>query len=116
MNKPPGIFKPLGILLAIAVVTAFAAGVVPLARSIEAANSPPGIASGNWIPMGDAAGFVITNTGNDFRRGLRTEPNVVRGYFMARRDGSWFRVDSAPDYEAHPAECPNARHNPLYGI
>jgi hypothetical protein len=35
---------------------------------------------------------------------------------MARREGTWFRVDSAPDYQAHPAECPNARHTPLYGI
>ena len=108
--------KALSILLVMGVAGVFAGGVVPLARSIEASSSPPGIASSNWIPMGEAAGFVITNTGNDFRNGLRTEANIVRGYFMGRREGTWFRVDSAPDYAAHPAECPNARTNPLYGI
>src|ERR1700722_1202487 len=104
--------KALSILL----VIALAAGIMPLARSIEVSSLPPGVATGNWIPMGDAAGFVITGVGNDFLNGYRNEPNMVKGHFMARREGTWFRVDSAPDYEAHPAECPNARHTPLYGI
>ena len=104
--------KALSVLLAIAVM----AGIVPLARSIEASSPPPGISTSNWIPMGEAAGFVITGVGDDFLKGFRTEAKTVRGHFMARREGTWFRVDSAPDYEAHPAECPNARHTPLYGI
>jgi hypothetical protein len=28
---------------------------------------------------------------------------VVRGYFMIRRGGTWFRIDSVPDPGAHPA-------------
>jgi hypothetical protein len=56
--------------LSIVLVTAVAAGIIPLARSIETWSLPPGVATANRIPMG----------------------------------------------EAHPAECPNARHTPLYGI
>lgn len=93
--------KALSFLLVIAI----AFGVVPYASSIGAPSTPPGISDSNWIPMGDAAGFVITNTGND-----------VKGYFMARREGTWFRVDATADYEAHPAVCPNARRTPLYGL
>jgi hypothetical protein len=51
MNKAPFVW----------LVVAVAAGVIPLARSIEASSLPPGVAT-------------------------------------------------------HPAECPNARHTPLYGI
>jgi len=51
--------KALSILLVMAV----AAGIIPLARSIETSSLPPGVATGNY-----------------------------------------------------PAECPNARHTPLYGI
>jgi hypothetical protein len=102
--------------LSIVLAAAIAAGAVPFARSIEAPSPPPGISTNNWIPMGDAAGFVITTLGNDFHKGLRSEPNIVKGHFMARREGAWFRVDSSPDYETHPAECPNTRSNPLYGI
>jgi hypothetical protein len=91
--------------LSIVLAAAIAAGAVPFARSIEAPSPPPGISTNNWIPMGDAAGFVITTLGND-----------LKGHFMARREGAWFRVDSSPDYETHPAECPNTRSNPLYGI
>ena len=39
----------------------------------------------------------------------------IEGHFMARRAGTWFRVEPAR-YESHPADCPNARHTPLYGI
>ena len=95
--------KALSILLAIAI----AALVAPFASSIGVPSSPPGIAEGTWIPMGEAAGFVITGSG---------ESSSLKGYFMARREGIWFRVDSTPDYEAHPAVCPNARRNPLFGL
>ncbi len=60
--------------LSVLSIMAVAAGIIPLARSIEASS------------------------------------------LLARREGTSLRVDSAPDYEAHPAECPNARHTPLYGI
>ena len=103
--------KALSILLAIAIT----AIVVPIARSVGTATPPPGILQSDWIPLGDAAGFVITAAG-DLRKGLRAEPNSVKGYFMARREGAWFRVDSSPDYETHPADCPNARKSPVYGL
>ena len=106
MGKVPGILAGLAVAL----------GVIPYALSIEAPTVPPGILASNWIPMGDAAGFVMTNTGNDFRKGLRNEPNVAKGYFMARHGNTWFRVDSTADYEAHPAVCPNESPFPLYGI
>lgn len=50
--------------------------------------------------MGDAAGFVITDTAND----LRSEPNVIKGYFMIRHAGSWVKISASPDagvYKAH---------------
>ncbi len=42
--------------------------------------------------------------------------SIEASSLTARREGASLRVDSAPDYEAHPADCPNARHTPLYGI
>jgi hypothetical protein len=53
--------------------------------------------------MGDAAGFVITKAGNDFRQGLRSEPNTLNGYFMVRIKDSWLRIDTTAGYETHPA-------------
>jgi hypothetical protein len=52
-----------------------------------------GVTSDHWIAMGEAAGFVITDTANDLRKGLRTDPNAVRGYFMVRRGQAWMQVD-----------------------
>lgn len=84
--------KLLGVLLAAAIV--FAA--VPYARGLGTPEAPPGVAADHWIAMGEAAGFVITDTANDLRKGLRTEPNAVRGYFMVRAARSWLRVDPSP--------------------
>ena len=104
--------KALSILLVIATT----AVVVPIARSVGTATPPPGISQSDWIPLGDAAGFVITTAAGDLHKGLRAEPTTVKGYFMARREGAWVRVDSSPDYETHPADCPNARRSPVYGL
>lgn len=46
--------------------------------------------------MGNAAGFVITDHINDFRKGLRTDPNAIRGYFMVLHASVWLRVDPTP--------------------
>lgn len=56
--------KILSLLLIAAVV--FAA--VPYARGLGTPEAPPGIAADHWIAMGEAAGFVITDTANDLRR------------------------------------------------
>lgn len=83
--------KTLGLIL----VCLIALGSVPFARSIERPiDRPPGIAEDNWIPMGTAAGFVITTVANDLRNGLRDEPNVLAGYFMVRHGKSWLRIQS----------------------
>jgi hypothetical protein len=86
--------KALGFVLAAMIVC----GIVPLARSIEPPpGPPPGIAEQNWVPMGQAAGFVVTDhVANDLRNGLRSTPDVVTGYFMVKRAGKWLRVDAAP--------------------
>jgi hypothetical protein len=39
---------------------------------------------------------VITDTANDLRRGLRNEPNVVKGYFMVRPAKTWVKVEAGP--------------------
>ena len=101
---------------AVLLVVAVAAAVIPYALSIEAPNPPPGILATNWIPMGAAAGFVITDTGNDFRQGLRSEPNIAKGYFMARHGSAWIRIDSTADFETHPAICPTRSASPHFGI
>jgi hypothetical protein len=47
--------------------------------------------------MGESAGFVITDTANDLRKGLRSEPNVVKGYFMVRPAKTWVKVEPGPE-------------------
>jgi hypothetical protein len=44
--------------------------------------------------MGNAAGFVITGTTNDLRKGFRDETNTLKGYFMVRPAKTWIRVES----------------------
>jgi hypothetical protein len=89
--------KLLGLALALAIVVA----APQIARSINGSFLPPGIDAGNWVPMGDSAGFVVTRS--DSSMGSAAPVGVVKGYFMVRRAGTWFRVDSVPDPGAHPA-------------
>jgi hypothetical protein len=92
--------KVLGLLL----VAAIAVGIVPFARGIDTPAAPPGVRADHWISMGDAAGFVITNAGNDLQKGLRSDNNVVKGFFMVRRGGAWLRIDSERDAGAYPTD------------
>jgi hypothetical protein len=82
--------------LAAALILVIAFGSIPYARSLGGANIPPGISEKNWVPMGQAAGFVVTGSGNDLREGLKDSPNVMKGYFMIYRKGVWARVDPTP--------------------
>jgi hypothetical protein len=84
-------------ILSLLLLSSIVIGVVPYARGLGTPEAPPGIAADHWISMGDAAGFVITDTGNDLRKGLRTEPNVVKGYFMVRPARTWVRVEAGPE-------------------
>ena len=84
-------------MLRLLLVAAIAIAAIPYARGLGAPEAPPGIAVDHWIAMGDAAGFVITDTANDLRKGLRNEPNVVKGYFMVRPAKTWVKVEAGPE-------------------
>jgi hypothetical protein len=83
-------------LLSLLLVAAIAIAAIPYARGLGAPEAPPGVAADHWIAMGNAAGFVIKEASNDFRKGLRTDPNSVRGYFMVRRGRAWLLIDPTP--------------------
>ena len=83
-------------ILSLLLVATIAITAIPYARGLGTPEAPPGIAADHWIPMGEAAGFVITDTANDLRNGLRTEPNVVKGYFMVRPAKTWIKVEAGP--------------------
>jgi hypothetical protein len=85
--------KPIvGLVLAILVIV----GVAPYARSLGTPSSPPGVAAQDWVPFGDAGGFVVVHD----KSSVATAPaaDTVRGYFLVRRHGAWLRVDAAPNY------------------
>jgi hypothetical protein len=84
-------------LLSLILVAAVVFAAVPYARGLGTPEAPPGVAADHWVAMGDAAGFVITDTGNDLRKGLRNEPNVVKGYFMVRPAKTWVKVEAGPE-------------------
>jgi len=88
-------------ILAALLVAAIAFASIPLARSLDSPSStPPGVSSKNWVAMGESAGFVMTGAANDLKDGLRSSPNVIRGYFMIRVRGDWVRADLTPGAEA----------------
>jgi hypothetical protein len=81
-------------LLSLLLVATIAIAAIPYARGLGSPEAPPGIPADHWISMGTAAGFVITGTDNDLRKGFRDEPNVVKGYFMVRPAKTWVRVEA----------------------
>lgn len=89
-------------LLSLLLLGAIAIAAIPYARGLGTPEAPPGIAADHWIAMGDAAGFVVTDTSNDLRKGLRSDPNAVRGYFMVRRARVWLLVDPTPAIGVYP--------------
>jgi hypothetical protein len=89
-------FKFMNKLLSLLLIATITIAAIPYARGLGKPEGPPGIAADHWIAMGDAAGFVIADIANDFRKGLRTDPNAVRGYFMVRHLSAWLRVDPTP--------------------
>jgi hypothetical protein len=92
--------KVFGLLL----VVAIAIGAMPYARSLGTPAPPRGVAADHWIPMGDAAGFVITGDSSDPRKGLKEGgSDQVKGYFMIRRGSAWSRISSEPDEGVYKA-------------
>jgi len=69
-----------------------------LQRGITAeprADLPTGVETSQWIPIGDNAGFLITP-----EKATAYQPpggrQVLAGYFFAKRNGQWFRLNVAP--------------------
>lgn len=92
-------------MTALLLTAAVILGIIPyVARSGNAPSVPPGIAAHNWVPMGDQAGFVVTGGANDSSNGLRSEPNVLKGYFMLRREGVWLRIEPGPAPGVYPTQ------------
>jgi hypothetical protein len=85
-------------------IVAIAIGIVPYARSLGTPEPPRGVAADHWVPMGDAAGFVITGDASDPKQGLRVGGSgQVKGYFMIRRGASWSRISNEPDEGVYKA-------------
>jgi len=88
----------LGIILATLIVIS----VAPNARSLGSPSPPHGVSANDWIPLGDAAGFVIAHD-DSTHTAVNPAAGTVKGYFMVRRKDSWLRVDSTPDYGVQKA-------------
>jgi hypothetical protein len=85
-------------------IVAIAVATVPYARSLGTPAPPRGVAADHWVPMGDAAGFVITGDASDPRRGLKEGGSgQVKGYFMIRRGSAWSRIFNEPDEGVYKA-------------
>jgi hypothetical protein len=92
--------KVFGLLL----VVAIAVGATPYARSLGTPTPPRGVVADHWVPMGDAAGFVITGEASDPKKGLKEGgSDQVKGYFMIRRGGAWSRIANEPDEGVYKA-------------
>ena len=77
---------------------------MPLARSLDAQSTPPNVKASEWVPIGDAAGFVITHDAF----GDAPAPGSVKGYFVVHRSSAWLRVDSQPDLKTTSAAVDHA--------
>jgi hypothetical protein len=51
---------------------------------------------GNWIPIGDKMGFVVTP------EVASRDPSALAGYFVAWHENSWKRIDSAGAFQFQP--------------
>jgi hypothetical protein len=80
-------------LLATAAFIAISVVAISTAQNLDNSRSPPGVSPENWIAIGTSAGFVVTN--GDFQ-GSDRPTGTLKGYFVLRRAGTWFRVESAP--------------------
>jgi hypothetical protein len=89
-------------ILGIALVTLVVIGLSPYARSLGSLSPPPGVSSKDWVPFGDAAGFVVAHD-NSLPTAFNSANGTLKGYFMVRRNDRWLRVDVAPDYGVYKA-------------
>ena len=91
-------------ILSLLLVATIAIAAIPYARGLGTPAAPPGVAADHWISMGTEAGFVMTGTANDSRKGLRDEPNIVKGYFMVRPAKTWVKVEAGAEYGAYQTQ------------
>jgi hypothetical protein len=82
-------------LMATTVLAAIAIVSISSAQNMDSSRYPPGVLPNNWIAIGSSAGFVVTN--GDFE-GSDRSTGTLKGYFVLRRAGTWFRVDSSSHY------------------
>ena len=66
---------------------------------LQRSGTPPGVSANDWVPMGEAVGFVIEHGDSHMNR-----PGVLRGYFAILRGDKWMRVDPNPEMAIRPAE------------
>jgi hypothetical protein len=66
---------------------------LPLALAQGDVSPPRGVPFDHWVPMGPDVGFVLTRLEPD-----PADPRIktLKGFFMARYDGQWLRMDSDP--------------------
>jgi hypothetical protein len=55
---------------------------------------PDGVPADHWIPMGQDAGFVITGPTPSTESGRPGA--MLRGFFVANRNGNWVQLDVQP--------------------
>jgi hypothetical protein len=96
-------------ILTLLLVALVAIAAMPHARGLGNPEPPPGIRADHWIAIGEAAGFVITDTANDLRKGLRNEPNVVKGYFMVRPGKFWIKAEAGPESNVYQTQLVRQR-------
>lgn len=78
------------IVSAIALISVFAVG-LSVAYSNEEPARPDGVAVSSWVALGTDAGFVIT--GGSDRNNMGVVTPSLSGYFVARRDGKWIKIE-----------------------
>ena len=81
------------------VISVFVALVIAIAlhQGVKAAGEssmPPGISADAWVPISDTAGFLISPSAMPTQKGASSQ--VLTGYFFARKNGIWFRLNAAP--------------------
>jgi hypothetical protein len=60
--------------------------------SQTASARPPGVAASAWVPINSRMGFVVQQRATAPQQRIPT----VQGYFVVKRNGSWWRLDAVP--------------------
>ena len=83
--------------------------VVAASAAQSGVDRPPGTDGGNWVPISDSAGILLTNVAapGAFRlHGFNVEsigPMQSTGILMVKRGRTWVRVDlELPQPRVHP--------------